>query len=361
MPTFLDLVSIDLILLEICPHLPILSLVNLASTSKQVRSILHQTRGAFRYFDLSTRRTTSTDVAPIDRGGFSWRAERMDENLTEDDFYSGPMRGTFSRLRKWSILGDIQTLILDRQTVTADIVYEIINGNEFRVKILSLLDVQAMNQGRLRQALAYACRDSRSKGTPTLQALYLFSDANSGTPSSMEGPGVEQQMADIVATVGAQLGTELSEGAVTKPSFRALHPCYRDIGSTSVLNRAELWAPTMNKCRDIIAFDAALCRGPRHDPLTGGAAPAIATVPLSPLGCKECGKMPEGFVVGGKTTMSAVPLLRPIPTYAFSNPSFQLMYNRVKLLSCIVQQNPGQTLAHWFAQIREPTSPLDVS
>lgn len=315
MATFLDLISVDLILLEICPHLPILSLLNLASASKQTRAVLHQTRGTYRHLDLSTCKTSSTVIAPIDRGGFNWRAERMDENLTEDDFYSGPLRGIFSKFRQWNVLRDVQTLILDRQTVTADVVHEIICGNEFRVKIMSLIDVQAMNIGKLRQTLSYACRESRPEGTPILQGLYLFSETRlQRLGASLRGDANRNR--GITNVAGAQLGAERPSDAgeeTLEQATEAPHPAYRD--SPIMLPILLEWGPVMNKCRDIIAFDQVLCRGPRHDPLTGGAPPNPIKHVLSPSGCKQCGKMPEGFAIAGKSPISEVPLLRPVPTY----------------------------------------------
>lgn len=318
MATFLDLISVDLILLEICPYLPILSLLNLASTSKQVRHLLHQTRGTYQHLDLSTCKTSSTEIAPIDRGGFSWRAERMDENLTEDDFYSGPLRGIFSRFRQWNVLGHVQTLILDGQTVTADVVHEIICGNEFRVKIMSLAGVQAMNMGKLRQTLTYACRESRPEGTPTLQGLYLF--LPSGVPrSDLIARRHASGGRGITNVVGAQLGGEHPSDEKIAPPSEAPHPSYKHLRRCRPALMVADWALTLNKCRDLIAFDQALCRGPRHDPLTGGAPPALVKYILSPSGCKQCGKMPEGFVIAGECPVSAVPLLRPVPTYALSD------------------------------------------
>jgi len=314
MTSLKDLLSVDLVLLHLTPQLPVSSLLKLAATCRDIRDIIYQTPGSFRYLDLSTRAGATSVVAPIDRGGFNWRAERMDENLTEDDFYGGPLRGIFSKFIRRNVLRDVQTLVLDRQAVTHDIVLDIITGDDFRVKILSLLEAQALNMGKLRQAIAFACRDSRPVGTPRLQGLYLFSEV-----ASYDLPGVilpnEQRTGGVTVSTGAQLGAQINQKSRSELFGREPHPAYRAAGGRAMLNRASGWEGTLNKCNNIIAFDATLCRGPRHDPLTSTSPAAIASVCLGSQGCEQCGKMPEGFAIAGQSPLSEVPMLRPPPMY----------------------------------------------
>ena len=87
------------------------------------------------------------------------------------------------------------------------------------------------------------------------------------------------------------------------------------------------WAQTIEACQGIIAFDAVLCRGPRHDPeraIKGDAvlgpesylSPAIATVALGPAGCETCHSSVEGPAQFGHSPASEMPLLSPIPLHS---------------------------------------------
>ncbi len=66
----------------------------------------------------------------------------------------------------------------------------------------------------------------------------------------------------------------------------------------------EDWANTLAACQGIIAFDAVLCGGPRHEYSTStmNVIPhqSIATRALD--GCASCGSAPEGWTVWGETT-----------------------------------------------------------
>src|SRR4051812_25413114 len=99
LPTSLaDLLSNTLILRQTAPYLPVSALRNLSRASKALHQIILQSPEAFRYLDLSPVKSAILPFdGPLDVGGVSFRAERMDEALTEDDFYSGPLRNIFNR------------------------------------------------------------------------------------------------------------------------------------------------------------------------------------------------------------------------------------------------------------------------
>ena len=128
LPTSLvDLLSNSLILHQTAPYLPISSLCALSSTSKALYDVIRQSPEAFRYLDLSPVKSAIVPFdGPLDGGGISWRAERMDEALSEDDFYSGPLRGIVYRLEKQRVLRNVHTLVLDGLSVTAEFVKELI-------------------------------------------------------------------------------------------------------------------------------------------------------------------------------------------------------------------------------------------
>ena len=86
-------------------YLPLPSRLALGRTSKSFKGLIIDSPDTFRSLDLSRCRGAYTRyLGPVDTGGQSFRAERMDEALTEDDFYAGPLRGVLGRLGRRNIL-----------------------------------------------------------------------------------------------------------------------------------------------------------------------------------------------------------------------------------------------------------------
>jgi hypothetical protein len=327
-PTSLfDLLSIDLILRQITPYLPIAALLKLAATGKSLQRLIYTNSEAWRYLDLSRARSATIDTSPIDAGGISWRAERMDEALTEDDFYSGPLRGIFSKLHSKGVLGYVQTLVLDGLSVPADLVREIIAEERFNVRILSLRECKHLNQTKLQQVLRYAVRPGRPDGSPKLRGLYTFglrdlpqAPRSNRAPPSRTAP---QAPAGVLRSEGAQIGSEWnSRSSATLYDSLPSDDQQRwyDRSGRVLIGTTSAWADTLSDCEGIIAFDAVLCRGPRHDITTTTSKdflkPAIAGVALGQLGCETCGSCPEGPAVFGRTDEKTLPLLAPPPLHA---------------------------------------------
>ncbi|KAK2673888.1 hypothetical protein RAB80_011431 [Fusarium oxysporum f. sp. vasinfectum] len=205
-------------------------------------------------------------------------------------FYAGPLRGIFSTLRQRDILRDVQSLILDGLSVTAELCHEIINDPSYSVRMLSIRGVNNLNHGKLRAALAYACRSSRPENTPRLKAIYVF------------GP------------------MPCDENAQANDSDAWWSKKGRVLNSTSDMDD---WAQCMLACQSLISFDAVLCQGPRHasSPAFGSCSvsspcsPAVATFSVG--GCAGCGKAPEG-VMTAETHCSSLPLLAPPPILSSS-------------------------------------------
>lgn len=253
----------------------------------------------------------------------------MDEALTEDDFYSGPLRGIFSKLQSKGVLGHVHTLILDGLSVPADLVREIIAEDRFNVKILSLRECKHLNQTKLQQVLRYAVRSGRPDGTPKLRGLYIFGRRDlpqrrhsniSRDPPSRNAP---QAPAGVLGSEGAQIGSEWNSR-----SSAALHDSlpsddqqrWYDRSGRVLTGTTSAWADTLSDCEGIISFDAVLCRGPRHDIMTATTSkdflkPTIANVALG-QGCETCGSCPEGQAVFGRTDEKTLPLLAPPPLHA---------------------------------------------
>ncbi|KAK3113196.1 hypothetical protein LTR53_009738, partial [Teratosphaeriaceae sp. CCFEE 6253] len=147
--TLIDLLQNAIVLRQTAPYIPVTCLVALSATCKSFRDVVNTQREVWRYLDLTKIRAAQIDSSPIDVGGVTWRAERMDESLTEDDFYAGPLRGICFNLHQKSILQYVQTLVLDGLSVPADLVREIVSEDRYNVHILSLREAKNLNQAKL--------------------------------------------------------------------------------------------------------------------------------------------------------------------------------------------------------------------
>ncbi len=345
--TLLDLLSNYLVLWQTVPYLPISGLLSLSTTSKAFQNLLLQTPGVFRYLDLSSVKGAAVPLGSIDVGGEVWRAERMDEAVTEDDFYAGPLRGVFSNLRRKNILGDVQTLILDGLSVPADLIWEIVGASEYNVRILSIREVKNLNENQLLQILRHCVRPSRPKGTPKLKGLYVFGQKDASRLVTMGSASEVQTINNsrgVMSSEGAQLGMEPNHKSYNMLSSvsTADDSWYGSFGRLLSKALVRDWAETIAACEGLIAFDAVLCRGPRHSILCPSVdihdpafvdvkellescylPPAIATIALGPNGCALCHTSPEAPLIYGESSQGALPLLAPPPLHSPSVRSAQ--------------------------------------
>ncbi|KAK0616806.1 hypothetical protein B0T14DRAFT_434277 [Immersiella caudata] len=315
----LHLLANSLVLSHTTPYLSCYDILNLAATSRAFRFLVYQTPQVFRRLELSNVRTAQFDIDGIDRGGESWRNNQVDENLTEDDFYSGPLRGIFSSLRRADILRDVQILSLDGLSVTAELIHDILIDPAFSVRILSIRGAKNLNERKLRGALQYACRESRAPDTPRLKGLYVFGPRDSvsvlspGSSGSSTTSGGASPASDVASSWNTRSQKALSESLVEEPEA-----WYARSGEQFPRRISSEWAPTLAACDGIIAFDSVLCAGPRHlnspawgsvslDALNAAGSPASANVPLYAVathslleGCAGCGSAPEGWTVWGE-------------------------------------------------------------
>jgi hypothetical protein len=335
--TLLDLLSNSIVLRQTAPYLPVSSLLKLASANKTFNALfLCQSPETFRYLDLSTVKSAAIDGSPIDSGGVSWRSKRMDEALTEDEFYSGPLRGIMSRLARQNILENVSTMILDGLSVPADVVREIIAEDRFNVRILSIREAKHLNERKLMQVLNYAVRPTRPAGTPRLKGLYVFGpmDPRPAPPEPAIGRRrsptryPDSPPSGVMTALGATLGAEWnrkSQEALSSDLCKTEDKWYQASGRMVKRTPISGWAETLQACEGIIHFDAVLCRGPRHDALHHSyLPPTVATVALGPDGCAKCGTSPEGCARFGQSPSHHLPLLSPPPLHASSSRAAQL-------------------------------------
>lgn len=209
-------------------------------------------------------------------------------------------------LRQKHILQDVQTLVLDGMSVTADLCYAIINDASYSVRILSIREVRNLNQGKLRAALQYSCRPGRPKNSPRVKALYVFGPQEStrrGIHNSSFGLGWNHKSKPALTWSLAQEGEDW----------------WSKKGRILTRRISPEWVNCMAACAGLIAFDAVLCQGPRHvnSPVFGcpsmpaDTAPAVASHALG--GCDGCGKAPEGLLAQDASSPFSLPLLTPLP------------------------------------------------
>lgn len=330
-PTLLDLLSNDLVLGQILPYLALSSINGLIRTSHDIRQLLSTNPLTFRLLDLSQSRSAYLPPAlstPIDNGGQSFRSRRMDENLTEDEFYCGPLRGVFSRLSKSKILENVLVLVLDGlASVTADLVYDICTGDAFNVRILSVVGCINLNHRKLQELLAYLCRESRPLDEPRLKGLYVFGACPSVDTSGRYSGAIVPMLSGITRVEGATLGTAPSVQTTGRdegdadiwyaPTGRVLSDGYAQRSG---------WEETLQICKGTVALDAVLCTH-MHEQMApylheaskdylGQYKPGIspmASVALGPEGCSGCGVAPAGSPVWGESDIMEFPMLRPPP------------------------------------------------
>jgi hypothetical protein len=254
------------------------------------------------------------------------------------------LQAAFNSLRRLDILKDVQTLVLDGLSVTSEIVREIICDDSYSVRVLSVREVQNLNERKLQQALRYSIRPNRAANTPTLEALYLFGpkDApavtrltrltrlrNHGRVAPLE---YLPSYGGVMHVQGAQIGAkwnEMSEDALVEELENSGDRWYAKSGKILTKPISADWADTVLSCRGIISFDVVLCNGPRHEvPLTSEndssipwhrqpsahLPPRIATYAMR--GCCNCGSAPEGFSQFRQSPIEAFPLLAPPPLHS---------------------------------------------
>ncbi|KAH6617211.1 hypothetical protein F5144DRAFT_385974 [Chaetomium tenue] len=316
----LQLLANSLVLSQTAPYLSCYDVLNLAATARAFRFLVYHTPNVFRRLELGNVKTAQFDTHAVDRGGETWRNVQLDENLTEDDFYSGPLRGIFSNLRRADILRDVQVLSLDGLFVTAELVHDILNDPSFSVRILSIRGVKNLNERQLRGALQYACRQSRPEGMPRVKGLYFFGPQDTA-PTLTHREEKRSSASASTAAVAAAWNAK-SQEALTAALAEEPEAWYARRGGQFPGRIHADWAHTLNACAGIISFDSVLCTGPRHfnspgwgtvniealDTAASTGAPsiphfAVATHSLS--GCASCGSAPEGWTVWGQELLTS--------------------------------------------------------
>ncbi|EZF30018.1 hypothetical protein H109_06743 [Trichophyton interdigitale MR816] len=303
--SFWDIISNSLILDNLAPYLSVASLFSLASTCTALRAVIMDTPYVFRYLDLTDCKGAQLSWMPAIHGNMS-AARMMEQPAADEQLYSAPLRTIFDDLNRRSVLQDVRTLILDGLPVTAELVSDILLTDRFRISLLSIRGCLYLDDHKLRQAIEYAVRPDRAKGSPSIKGIYYFSPkpiaaatpATPATPASSASPSDDRRLPGCnTSTLGHRDSS--NHRRHRQRHYRAFHRC--DLGSAVVQaeepgNRSGVlanrpgclslgsewyrqsgqvlklpsvqngWAHTLQLCQGVISFDAPLCRGARHDP-----------------------------------------------------------------------------------------------
>ncbi|KAJ5373722.1 hypothetical protein N7517_005728 [Penicillium concentricum] len=315
-----DVLSNSLILDQMAPYLSVSSLMVLSSTSRRLHTVITQTPYVFRHLDLSHCRGAELSTV----------TQANDDSQT-DEIYSTPLKRIFKSLEGRGILQDVRTLILDGVSVPADLVADIISTDRFNVNILSIRECRYLNERKLMQVIQHAVRPTRPAGTPRVKGIYHFSPIHTD-PRPVARPRYRDWWGTRVGTprTPSQPPNTDQEDGASISSVEQQNEWYSASGKLFKHTLEEGWAEVLKNCEGIIAFDVALCRGPRHDPKLYSSitedtpaealllGPAVATVALGPRGCDGCHSSPEGPAIWSQSPDIQFPMLSPPPLHSSS-------------------------------------------
>ena len=217
--------------------------------------------------------------------------------------------------------------------------------------------MQHLNERKLQQALLYAIRPSRPKGTPRLQGLYIFGPKDSKAfprvnkhvnvyPPGIAPTDTMPTYRGVTTSQGAQIGAEWNkksqealENEVSQNSDMWFGKCGKIYPKLISLD----WASTIHACQHLICFDAILCHGRRH--FSNGWSPQLDSQPYRRAatyaleGCSSCKSAPEGLSKYGVSSIGSFPLLAPVPLHSSTTKSakapFQGQIDKKLLVRCI--------------------------
>ena len=324
----LDLLSNTLVLHHVAPYLSCHSILSLAATSKVFHQLIRGSPVVFRYLDLSNVQGAVHGPLVLSSGCEDGIREECDSEPLR--LLLRPTDALFQR---------VQTLVLDGISLPADMVRQIISRDSYNVRILSIRDVKGLDEPDLIRVLKCAAKLDPPHREIKLRGLYIFGPRDD--PSNTNGSGSQHARSEgswsptigVTSSLGAQLGGEAKVDGWVRPaqaqdrSSPSIAPStdgwYRASGMMARRTVHPDWALALMACEGAMAFDAVLCRGPRHRPSNDAKAPlplspAMAMIALGPHGCQRCRSCPEGPARFGMSSASHQPLLSPPPTHSSS-------------------------------------------
>ena len=304
--SLLQLLGNSLILRHISPYIGLNGLVSLATTSKSFRSLLFGTPQVFHRIDLSDNKSCALMVQKGDERHDALISSMLEVQgvygrvveHTFEEYLARPLDSILGHLVRLDLLKDVRTLVLDGLAVPNLFLSALLCGEiKHNIRLLSLRGVEELNYDSLVKCLRYLIRSSRPQNEPRLKGLYYFAPLKKASQEdeTARGATVGPRSTGIMDSVGAQLGSEPATPNQFAHCDSEVFPTsddiwYSTLGEVHVKYSGQLWADLLEACKDLIAFDATVCRhnrGVYDDP-----QPKIANIRLS--GCRSCGSSPEG-------------------------------------------------------------------
>lgn len=307
-----DLLSVSLILFEICPQLSLTSILALTSTSKALNNLFSRTPEVYRRLDLSRIRYRYSRQPCEKVAEFACRplSERCVHEFATVKFL-------LHELDMQNKLQQVRTLILDGLFVPAYAMKLILYDESYNVRLLSvrgsIIEIDIWWElGKLLRSVA------AGKGVmPRLKGLYMYGPIQQKYigQGNVDSHNTFQYSIGVMSSPGAQLGATNSDLLEHNADAAVNLHWYDGKGQMALpglsLPELEKWQELVHTCAGMIAFDIVSCRHCHISTNGKASSPRLATVSLK--GCKSCGSCPEGPAMAGKSPTSHLPLLAPVP------------------------------------------------
>ena len=293
------LLSVDLILLQICLNLHFTSILRLAATSKPLQSLLYTNPSVFRCVDASVRRRATVYSRSI-----------RPEDVTTTRRFEKVLTPTFQD----HVFRRLRILNLDGQSgVIIHNLSKTFPGSSIPLRILSIRRIQYLRGDELFEVLSRFCEGDASN---RLQGVYVFDARQPAHPV----PGPREVTAGVTARLGAALGQPHGaalgqpHGADEAGLHNSLDPM------ESAWHQGPGWLTQETRLDFLqlfqlpLYYDSILCRSRRHTKSADGPPPlSCAYAQVVPSPCEICGSAPEGLIDQHSAPSHNLPLLAPLP------------------------------------------------
>ena len=293
----LDTLSVQVVLVRVCSHLPLLSILQLAAVSKSLQSVVYDCPVVFRRIDVSQWKRQLGTKRRIDKA-----AQSAIGSSSRDEQELWRVRALLQSLAGRSLLAQLQILVLDGQKIDLALLQDVLLAAAAPLRILSIVRSTSVGPFRVLPFLE-SIYHARPRGTKATLGVYVagvlpasISDSCSELPSTPKG---------VTTSLGATLGVanDLSGAAAVPSTDQSQHPWYRNSG---ILSR---YAHNLHSLFHLenLYLDVVRCRGPGH------AGAQLQTARVALRGCQTCGGAPEGLVDPATAPSHDLPLLQPVP------------------------------------------------
>ena len=316
-----DLLSNSLILLEICPQLPLTSILALTCTSKALNDLFSRTPEVYRRLDLSCIRCRCSRRPCETVAEFSCRPlnERCVDEFSTVSFL-------LHELCLRNKLQQATKIILDGLFVPTSAMKLLLCDESYNVRLLSICGCFISSE--CLQELVDFLRSAAvgERVMPKLRGLYMFGPEQQRCVAHVhvDSRDASEHSMGVMSSPGAQLGAFSSDFWSNTADSPVNSVLWYDgkgqmalPGMDGFPGKYEIeWEELVHTCAGTIAFDIVSCRHCHMSTDNKALPPRLATVSLK--GCKSCGSCPEGPAMPGISPTSHLPLIAPVPLHSSS-------------------------------------------